>query len=284
MILKIHINLKSFGLNTQFREAGSYLIESVRSLKLKDYNMEQVEIDYHESLNDIFDIDYIKENFPYWLENNPLMTGGNAVRENDPIMYNVGLNEFRLKDEYNIIKGQEYIDKFNIIGFKYEADIHCPDCALIAYPALDENTVDSEGNRVHPLTNLDSFEQDEYCGTCGSEIYYSEYEQTYWNAEGKYQKLEDDLEDLIPYSGEIENKPALENLRKALNLYYDLYNNALMNYRRKFELFFNVSVPDSFLGGERKFKDKEIIKSIEGSMDGFVILAAKEQGLNVPEV
>ena len=60
-------------------------------------------------------------------------------------------------------------------------------------------------------------------------------ENTYWNNNGKYQKLADKLQKLIPYSGEVKNPKVnykLEKFRKLVNAYHDLYNNGGANNER----------------------------------------------------
>ena len=60
---------------------------------------------------------------------------------------------------------------------------------------------------------------------------------TYWNDTGRYQKLYDELQVLIPSTGEVrdvKNNPHLEELRKVINAYYDLYNNGGANDDTRF--------------------------------------------------
>lgn len=60
-----------------------------------------------------------------------------------------------------------------IIAWTYEADYHCPDCAWarFGWSLGNPNTVDSEGNPIHPV-----YEWDEapihgiVCGDCGDVI------------------------------------------------------------------------------------------------------------------
>jgi hypothetical protein len=62
-----------------------------------------------------------------------------------------------------------------VIGYTYEADHHCAECAIMRFSAelLDEYShvefYDSEGNPVHAL-----FEHEvhglEYCGDCGTAL------------------------------------------------------------------------------------------------------------------
>lgn len=61
-----------------------------------------------------------------------------------------------------------------IVGWTYEADVHCPACAVhrFGYDSLygDEGAVDSEGNEVHPIFSTDELYDDERCGDCLVEI------------------------------------------------------------------------------------------------------------------
>lgn len=74
-----------------------------------------------------------------------------------------------------------------IIAYTYEADIYCPDCAIYAAATgqlrrepglalrIDEHglatdLVDSEGNRIHPVFDIDEYEHDETCGDCRAPI------------------------------------------------------------------------------------------------------------------
>jgi hypothetical protein len=54
--------------------------------------------------------------------------------------------------------------------------------------------------------------------------------KTYWNAQGTYQDLIDELQDAVgPDSHPLPKKSALERFHKASICYYDLYNNGLYN-------------------------------------------------------
>lgn len=62
-----------------------------------------------------------------------------------------------------------------IIGYTYEADVHCVACTVERFGEepgrgwVREDAVDNEGNAVHPVFSWD-VEQDEWCGTCGEKI------------------------------------------------------------------------------------------------------------------
>ena len=59
------------------------------------------------------------------------------------------------------------------IAYTYEADVHCPDCALDRFGGAldDENTTDQEGNGVGVIAPWDETPAEGmYCGDCGDEI------------------------------------------------------------------------------------------------------------------
>ncbi len=62
-----------------------------------------------------------------------------------------------------------YLKTYEIVGWTYEADIHCPTCAARRFGAelMDERAppADREGNRVHPLF-LGDTDGAEVCGDC----------------------------------------------------------------------------------------------------------------------
>ncbi len=109
---------------------------------------------------------------------------------------------------------------------------------------------------------------------------------TYWNHKGKYQKLVNELDKLIPTYGPVE-KPhknkALERFRKASNAYYDFYNNALCNLAKSFVRIFRVNLYPYRVRGELSprlmFNDDNLINKVERKMDEIILEAAKEQGL-----
>jgi len=63
---------------------------------------------------------------------------------------------------------------FDILGWAYDADIHCDDCARERFgSALDDDQnppEDSEGNPVHPVFAGDEGSEDEHCGDCGEAL------------------------------------------------------------------------------------------------------------------
>lgn len=110
--------------------------------------------------------------------------------------------------------------------------------------------------------------------------------KTYWNSEGLYQTTADALHDLIPDSGPVANPRRnrhLERLRKAINTYYDLYNNGLMNRKAGFSKLFGVRAND-YAQPWRGFGyfSEQLYDLVELTMNGLIELAAVEQ--NIPLV
>lgn len=73
-----------------------------------------------------------------------------------------------------------------IIGYTYDADVHCPTCTLekaaigllIRQPPLQLDTdehglpydlIDREGNPVHPIMDIDEHDFT-HCGDCGADL------------------------------------------------------------------------------------------------------------------
>jgi len=72
-----------------------------------------------------------------------------------------------------------YRKPFEIVGYTYEADLHCNDCAIARFGPVVERVegpslqgVDNEGNEIHPifLDQLDEFDYEPHCGDCGALI------------------------------------------------------------------------------------------------------------------
>ena len=106
----------------------------------------------------------------------------------------------------------------------------------------------------------------------------------YWNEQGIYQALVTPLQALIPAEGEVpqgkkQNKH-LERFRKAMNCYYDLYNNGLCNRAREFSRLYQLpGIPreiharrnlGSMLSGYTEI-------CVDTAMDDFIIKAYQEQ-------
>ncbi len=101
---------------------------------------------------------------------------------------------------------------------------------------------------------------------------------TYWNSNGRHQTMLVALEKLIPDVGSVEHPKTnkkLEKLRKACNVYYDLYNNGLCNYKANFSKVFGVS-SKKFNKGFGKYTE-EMYKFVELQMDKIILEAFEEQ-------
>jgi len=102
----------------------------------------------------------------------------------------------------------------------------------------------------------------------------------YWYGAGLYMDFAEQLNDLIPMQDgvpEPRKNRALEKFRRATNIYYDLYNNGLMNRSGEFYQVFGFGAKNYKLGFGRYRPD--LYFKIEEKMDEFVLAAAKEQGL-----
>ena len=61
-----------------------------------------------------------------------------------------------------------------IVGYAYEADIHCPPCTMARFHRYIEDSgdhdlqevEDSEGNTIHPIFAMDEGSEQGYCGDC----------------------------------------------------------------------------------------------------------------------
>jgi hypothetical protein len=107
-------------------------------------------------------------------------------------------------------------------------------------------------------------------------------EKTYWNRNGKYDNFANQLQALIPIEGAVENprkNKKLEKFRKAVNCYYDLYNNGLCNRATQFAKVFGIPSRDyrMFRSSHHRYDDSLYVET-EQVMDRIVIEAAIEQG------
>lgn len=107
---------------------------------------------------------------------------------------------------------------------------------------------------------------------------------TYWEEKGTYQTQAEELQALLPYSGEVDKgkttNKALERFRKAQNCYYDLYNNGLCNRAREFSMLFRIpGVPREIKQnyGYNYLVSSATEDAIDSKMDGFILDAYIEQ-------
>lgn len=102
----------------------------------------------------------------------------------------------------------------------------------------------------------------------------------YWNDTGRYQKAAAELEKMIPVTGSVDrprSNPRLERFRKAVNCYYDLYNNGLCNRRSEFRRVFDIA-PSQYRIWRSGDYTPAFFAAVEGKMDEIIRDAAEEQG------
>ncbi len=93
----------------------------------------------------------------------------------------------------------------------------------------------------------------------------------YWEGNGTYQKLDEELEKMVLFDGVKNPKKnkCLENYRKANNAYYDIYFNGGSNEKYYIKKYF---------GKNPSFAETEPV------MDKLILDAAYEQGLLTKEL
>ena len=107
---------------------------------------------------------------------------------------------------------------------------------------------------------------------------------TYWNEQGTYQAIAEELQALLPTFGEVDKgkttNKALERFRKAQNCYYDLYNNGLCNCAREFSTLFRIpGVPREIKQnyGYNYLVSSATEDAIDKRMDELIMSAYAEQ-------
>lgn len=65
---------------------------------------------------------------------------------------------------------------FTIIGYIYDADVHCDSCAAARFgrctcDQYDVHGEDGEGNEVHPIFTFDEVVEDLSCADCGEALW-----------------------------------------------------------------------------------------------------------------
>ena len=106
---------------------------------------------------------------------------------------------------------------------------------------------------------------------------------TYWNGNGTYQGIIDKLSEEIPIEGACEDK-AIDRLRRAINAYYDIYNNGGGNsVSRKVSYFFPgvmSCLKSNRYSSMNRGQDWDAVENItEPKMDSIVLKVAKAKGL-----
>ena len=97
-------------------------------------------------------------------------TAGEQLR---PPLCHPGLkNKVSLKNKVGL-PGKEGTS-MRIIGYTYEAEMHCVRCAIERFSPGSKHYdfgqglsgTDREGNEIHPIFDIDEGSEDEYCGDC----------------------------------------------------------------------------------------------------------------------
>jgi hypothetical protein len=104
---------------------------------------------------------------------------------------------------------------------------------------------------------------------------------TYWSNNGKFQTTADALQALIPDEGDIKGNKnkALERFRKAVNCYYDLYNNGLCNRARSFAAVYGIGA--SSYGSYGRGYSPRLYARVEDKLNEIIVAAAAEQGIEL---
>ena len=106
---------------------------------------------------------------------------------------------------------------------------------------------------------------------------------SYWDGTGKYQLLYDKLNSLIPAEGPCENPRSankkLEKLRRAVNAYYDIFNNGGMNRGAEIRHHFGVAMSQyrSGRGRDQRTHWARIAEKVNPIMDEIILAAGVEQ-------
>ena len=107
--------------------------------------------------------------------------------------------------------------------------------------------------------------------------------KTYWTGQGRYQLKADALEKLLPIFGEVEDGKGankhLETFRRAVNCYYDVYNNGLCNRAREFSTLFKIAGVAKEINSRRAngTLSMDTQERIEDKMGLFILAAFQEQ-------
>lgn len=104
-------------------------------------------------------------------------------------------------------------------------------------------------------------------------------DKTYWTGQGRYQAQADALEKLLPIFGVVEDAKGankhLETFRRAVNCYYDVYNNGLCNRAREFSTLFKIAGVAKEINSRPLSMDTQ--ERIEDKMGLFILAAFEEQ-------
>lgn len=105
---------------------------------------------------------------------------------------------------------------------------------------------------------------------------------TYWNRTGRHMAVIEQLHALIPTEGAVASprkNPKLEKLRRAINCYYDLYNNGLCNRASEFARVTGIAASRHKQGYGRY--SPQLYTLLEERMDAIIADAAAEQNIEL---
>ena len=106
---------------------------------------------------------------------------------------------------------------------------------------------------------------------------------TYWGSNGTLQSACQELHKLVPASGSVTNPRSknkkLECFRKAVNCYYDLYNNGLCNRAQEFRYVFDIA-SSKFRMWDHSYHES-LYAMVEEKMTQIIAEAAQEQNIKV---
>ena len=112
--------------------------------------------------------------------------------------------------------------------------------------------------------------------------------KTYWTGQGRDQLKADALEKRLPIFGEVEDGKGankhLETFRRAVNCYYDVYNNGLCNRAREFSTLFKIAGVAKEINSRRAngMLSMDTQERIEDKMSLFILAAFHEQFAEEP--
>ena len=103
-----------------------------------------------------------------------------------------------------------------------------------------------------------------------------------WGINSGFKHLVEELNDKLPLIGKVEfsrsKNKHLDKFRRAQNLLHDLFNNALMNRRAEFKVFFGF-VPINTNGNVSAQRWDQVENEMSEHMIEIIFDAASEQGL-----
>ena len=104
-----------------------------------------------------------------------------------------------------------------------------------------------------------------------------------WGLNSGYEKLANQLQELIPMQGRCESPMSknkhLEKFRRAQNAAYDLFNNGLCNKRGLFVSVFGDAPSQRSVSTFTKVSWEQWEDRVEEMLTPMIIAAAKEQGI-----